>query len=112
MLIDNLMYNEGPNIYYDSTFRNTLEDHLTFLKTHPRTTSIPIDALKAYKYEFDLFGLLMYYGVSPHLHWIIMRMNKMIVPTDADATIEELLIPDATTLDRIRQSFMSTRRIT
>lgn len=112
MIIDALSIPDGPNIYYETSFRNVLEDHMTLLRNHPATTTITVEPLKAYKYEFDLFGLLSTYNVPVHLRWLVMRLNNMVVPTDATRDIEILLVPDLTVVDRIRQSHITARRVT
>jgi hypothetical protein len=111
MDVDKLMIQDGSKIYYDPDFRNVLEDHLTFLKTHSTTRNIVMDPQRVYKYESDLFGLLNDYNVPVSLHWLTMRMNDMTSPTDADLSITTLLLPDSSTVDQIRQSHMTTRKV-
>ena len=111
MQIDTIMINPGPSIYYDDDFRRVLEDHLSLLKKDPSTSVLNIAPQKAYKYEFDLYGLLSDYNIQPQLHWLAMRLNGMTSPTDATKDITSLLIPDTNVVDRIRQSHMTTRRI-
>lgn len=112
MKIDDLLTSPGSSIYYDEGFRRVLEDHMTYLREHSTTATINLDASVVYKYEFDFFGLLAAYRVPAHLHWVVMRMNKLRCPTEAGLEIDQLLIPDATVVDRIRQSHMTTRRVT
>ena len=112
MLIDNLMNDPGDDIWYDQTFRITLEDHLTWLKNNSGTLQITIAANDAYKYEGDFFGLLNKYNAPPYLHWIIMRMNGLTSPSDSDASINTLLVPNLNVLDNIRQSYISMNRLT
>lgn len=111
MPISNLVADSGPSIYYDQAFRDVLEDYLSFLKNTNSTTTISVEPMVAYKFEFDFFGLLANYNIQPHLHWIIMRMNDLTSPSDAKADIDTIHIPDNGTLDHIRQSHMSTHRI-
>jgi len=111
MQIDNLMIAAGPSIYYSQSFRDVLEDHLTYLKNHSTTNVLSIEPMKAYKYEFDLYSLLREYNIPTHLHWLVMRLNDMVSPTDATVKIDHLIIPDFSTVDRIRQSHVTTRRI-
>jgi len=46
-----------------------------------------------------------------HLHWLVMRMNDMTTPTEATKSIDHLLVPDFRTVERIRQSHVTTRRL-
>lgn len=112
MQVDTLMFDYGANIYYDDDFRRVLEDHLMLLRTNANTIVINVEAIKAYQYEFDLYGLLAYHNIPPYLHWLVMRINKFVTTTDATRDIEFLLVPDQTTVDQIRQSHQTTRRIT
>ena len=111
MLIDKLMNDSGPGIYYDDGFRNVLEDHMTYLRAHPKTTQLSVDPAKLYQFEFDLFGLLQMYNIPAELHWLTMRMNEMHAPTDVRDDITYLLVPDLTTVNRIRQSHMTNTRV-
>ena len=43
MNINSLATSSGPSIYFNDEFRNTLEDHLTYLKNITSTTIINID---------------------------------------------------------------------
>lgn len=111
MSINELMLSAGPNIYYDDSFRNVLEDHLWYLKNHASTNVLSIEPIKAYKYEYDLYGLLNSYSINMNLHWIIMRLNNMTDPTEVTRDLKMLLIPDIRVIEQIRQSHMTTRRI-
>lgn len=112
MKINELMVDPGPSIFYDSAFRNVLEDHMTFLREHSQTIQITVEPTQAYRFEHDLFGLLAHYNVPVHFHWLVMRMNKMTSPTDSHRDINTLLVPDHTVVEHIRQSHMTRRRIT
>lgn len=111
MGINDLMLSAGPSIYYDDSFRNVLEDHLWYLKNHSSTSVLSIEPIKAYKYEYDLYGLLNNYSINMNLHWIIMRLNNMTDPTEVTRDLKMLLIPDIRVIEQIRQSHMTTRRI-
>lgn len=112
MALSELMIADGPAIYYDAGFRVVLEDHMNFLRTSPTTTVLVIPPGEAWKFEFDLYGLLRKYGVAPHLHWLTMRMNKMTSPEEFTADIEQLLIPDQVVVSRLQQSHQTSRRVT
>ena len=40
MSLDALAIAEGPTLYYDDGFRAVIEDHMTYLRSHPTTTTI------------------------------------------------------------------------
>ena len=106
------MTNSGPDIYYDIAFRNILEDHVTFLRNNKETVTIMIEPAYAYKYEGDLFGLLSKYNIDFELHWIIMRVNKMVSPTETTDMLSSLLIPNRTVIERIRNVYMTKDKVT
>lgn len=111
MQVDTLMIDAGADIYYDQGFRNVLEDHMSYLRNHATTHAIAVEPIQAHKYRFDLFGLLSDCNVPPYMHWLVMRMNKMTAPTEANTDLSVLLIPNFTTVDHIRQAYVSTQRI-
>jgi hypothetical protein len=111
MQLDNLMVSPGSDIYYDDKFRATLESFMTFFRTDSSTSVKLIPPMDAYKFEFDLSGLLSNYNIPVYMHWIIMRVNKMTNPSDLTKETNSLLIPSETTVEYIRQSFMSTQRL-
>lgn len=111
MEIDNLATPSGPDIYYDTAFMSVLEDHMTYLRNNASTNILSIDPMNAYKYEFDLFGLLLLHNVPKHLHWVTMRVNNYSSPNDFDRTRLTLLVPDGNIVKYIRQSHLTTRRL-
>lgn len=111
MQVNSLMMNPGPTIYYNDVFRSVLEDHLTLLKNHSETKVITVEPMIAYRFEFDFFSMLSYFGLPSHLHWLIMRMNDFLSPLDNTRDLTNIIIPSGTTVDTIRQSHMTTRKI-
>ena len=111
MSIDSLMIDPGSTVYYDEDFRNVLEDHMTYLREHVQTQTILLDIGRVYKYEYDLYGLLASYDLPTWMHWVIGRMNKFTSPHELLQGQLTLLIPNNTVVDRIRQSHMTTRRV-
>jgi|ERR1035437_1514963 hypothetical protein len=102
MQIDNLMISGGATIYYETSFRIVLEDHLTYFRNDPKTRQLTIASKDAYKYVGDLFGLLQKNNIAPEYHWLIMRLNNFTAPTDNDDTLQFLYIPDFSYVERLR----------
>ncbi len=98
---------EGPDVFYDEKFRAVIEAHIDFLKTHKETKVIYLDPNIVYKYEFDMYGLMKYYSISPYLHWIILRMNDLYSMTNFPKDIAQLIVPSESAINHIRQIFMS-----
>lgn len=111
MKIDSLIVEDSPVNYFSDEFRRVLEDHMSFLRSDSSTRIVSIEPMNAYRYEFDLFGLLRELGVSQYMHWIVMRLNNLTSPTDVTKSLTQLLIPNAGVIDKIRQSHFSSRRV-
>jgi hypothetical protein len=111
MPIVNLLQDAGPSVDYDASFRAVLEDHMTYLRNHPGTETIQIVAGDAYKYEFDLFGLLAAYQIPPNLHFVTMRMNGFTSPQQATAEIETLIVPSGDVIGQIRQTHQTVHKL-
>lgn len=111
MKIDALLRGTDELTYYDQSFRNVLEDHMTFLKTHPATVSRQVDSSLAYRYEYDFYGLLTFFGVSVHLHWLIMRMADMTNPMESTRGLTYFLVPDPDVVERMRSNHEMSHRI-
>jgi hypothetical protein len=105
MDINNLALKPGPNVYYDQAFRNVLEDHLTYLKTHPTTRTIEIRLNLVFKYIGDFNGLLTELKIPAEMHFICMRMNGMTSPNEYETTMTTLLMPSKEELSRLRSVF-------
>lgn len=111
MKIDSLQFDEGASVFYNDGFRNVIEDHLTFLRTHPRTGARVVEPGRAYKYEADFYGLLQYFNVPAALHWTTLRMNGYTAPQQFTPDVTSILLPDPDVIEHLRTSHMSTRVI-
>lgn len=111
MKIDNLMPTAGANEYFSSAFRVVLEDHMTYLRTHPTTTAIVFNGQELEKYYGDLAGILSFKGIPSIHHWIVMRMNNMTAMTDLVSTITSVIVPNVQLIDKLRQAYMTQQKI-
>lgn len=102
MDIDNLAKDSGAAIFYDDSFRAVLEDHMTYLRTHPQSRIIQVEPHVADRWAGDLYGLLISLNIAPYLHWVIMRMNGMLSPQDCDGQLRALQIPYNKVLETIK----------
>lgn len=110
--VDRLMIDDGPSVDWDEDFRWVMEDHLTYLKNHSQTKVIPVDAGKAYQYEFDLHGYLYNVcGYPLYMHWIIMRCSGLKSITDFNSKVPFLIAPSADVVSQIRQTHLTTHRV-
>jgi hypothetical protein len=111
MLIDNIATNPGPDIYYNQNFRVVLEDHMTFLRNHSETTTASVTPSQAFKYEGDLAWLLYELNIPAHLHWVVMRINKLNSPVDLGKDCNYLFIPNPSVIERIRSTYSTQNKI-
>lgn len=109
--LESLMVDPGPNVDYSPEFRNVLEDHMGYLRSHPDTIPLTITPDDAYRFEFDLWGVLQKSNVPSNLHWVIMRMNNYTSPTEFAHTDTVLLVPNPDVIDMIRQTHLTTHRV-
>lgn len=99
-------------IFYDSSFRNVLEDFIPYMLNQPSTQTRMITADLAYRYEYDFYGLLAHMGLDYHLHWIIMRMSGFTAPNQPTRELTVIYVPSIQLLEQLRSNHVSTKRIT
>lgn len=97
-----------PEIYFTESFRQVIEDHLTYLKNHESSEMIEISNQVAHKFHGDLTGVLQSYNIPMWMHWTIMRMNNMNSVSEYRDDIVILQVPLRETLTAI----MKIHRIT
>jgi hypothetical protein len=108
--IDRFEIAQGPSIYYDPTFRVTLESHLQFIINHSSTTILTLATNDSYRFEGDFYGLLGAKNIPAHLHWLIMRMNGLTSTTDFKEGVVSILTPNENMLENIRNLYMVNRK--
>lgn len=97
--------------YYSKGFRVILEDHMTFLRTHPNTKPVEVTPGEAYRYESDFYGLLTYKAIPMHLHHLILRMNNMMNPAHVTADLKYFLLPDQSVVSRLLSVYKTGDRL-
>lgn len=98
------MASEGADIFYDSNFRNVLEDHAQLLYNDAATEVIPVKPNVAYKFERDLCGYLASINVPHHLHWITMRVNGWNKDTEF-FNPTSIRVPHERSVNKIKQMY-------
>ena len=102
---------DAGNIGYSSvSFRNTIEDHVTWLKESSLVNILNIEKQHQIKYRGDFFGLLNQYGVKPDLHWITMRINGLHTSGEYDGSITTLFIPNRRDVDYLLGRHVNTSK--
>lgn len=107
MDIDQHAYAEGPDIYYDADFRAAIEAHIDYLRTHEETKILYLEPHIVYRYEFDMYGLLLHYNIPPYLHWIILRMNNLYSMTNFPKDLSQLYYPSEGCVNIVRQIYQT-----
>lgn len=77
--------------YYDQYTINTLESHLTHLRS--MSTLGTFHQTLTVKYAGDYYGLLSELGYHPNYHYVIMRINNMSSPTEYTGKENYLFVP-------------------
>lgn len=108
MKIDDLLIKEGPQDYYDPSFRDVLEAHMSYLRSSTNTYSAQVTPHDTIVYNQDLYGFLLEKNVPMHLHWLVMRINNFYSPYDFTDGCTSLLIPNGKDVDKLRQSWRTT----
>lgn len=95
------MPTEGPVLMYSEGFRQVIEDHLEYLRTHETTEVVEIDPQVAHKGHGDLISVLQDYQVAPQLHWTITRINGYTSPMEYESSHLMILVPSQGVLDNL-----------
>lgn len=96
------------NAYCTSAYMLMIETHLSWLRSLPSTLSVVVAPGDAYKFEGDFTGLLFMMGVPSSRHHVLMRLNGLRSPLDYLSTMNTLVVPDYSVLDRLDQIYFTT----
>ena len=103
--------NSGQAIYYNRSFRQVVEDHLSLMRDANNHTVVDVTPSDAEAFNGDLYGLLAKEGVSLDLHWCIMRLNDYTSPTEMTSDVMELKTPNPSFIDRLVKQFRTNQSI-
>jgi hypothetical protein len=96
---------DGGSVYYSEAWRNTIEQHLSWLLGQSTNVTVPLVPSDTIKYQFDFFGLCQEYGYAPYLHWIILRMNGLTGPTEYCGQFSMITVPNSTVVNQLLAVF-------
>ena len=100
------LYPQSQEIYYLHAWRNTIEDHLSWLKK--RAELHRVNPNKAYVFQNNLSAYLQDMNIPFKHHWIIMRMNNMMYNWDFKEDTQILLMPTDSDIDYLTNCYTST----
>lgn len=103
--INQLEVDYGEEVYYLPAFRRMIESHLPYLLLAPDNIIMPVDPHNALKYRSDWTGLLLAMQIPMYLHFIIMRMNGMLSPTENTTLLTEIMIPAPGRIDALVSAY-------
>lgn len=108
------------SIYFDPVFRNMVEQHLSVLRYHPEVALDEISPDQVFRFRGDFFGLLQQKNIDPSLHWIYLRVNNLLSPTDFGNAFNEeyttsrvfnMIVPPESAIDTLRKRFLTERKM-
>lgn len=108
------------SIYFDPVFRNLIEQHLSVMRFHPETIIDEIPSDQVFRFRGDFFGLLQQKNIDPSVHWIYLRVNNMVSPTDfgnafneeyTDSRLFSMIVPPESLIDNLRKRFLTERKM-
>lgn len=96
------------NTYFEHDFLNMIEDHLTYLRENKITVEA-VSNLQSIKYQGDLYGLLDNLGYQKKYHLAIARVNGFKNSNDFSGEETQLIIPDISYIDILRQIYKTKK---
>ena len=75
-----------------SGFRNLIEDHILFLRSHRTIMLIPVDQQLVYKFTGDFYGLLNALKINPDIWWVTLRINNFKSTLDYSGDLQNIYI--------------------
>lgn len=112
MSIEQLSKPREKDLLYDQGFRRLLEGYMPWFRAHDLTENVGIDPHHVYKYEGDLYGLLDALGIDKRYHWVVMRLNSIYRAGEVDQELRWLLIPDRSTIEKLKQLYQKRKKNT
>lgn len=109
--INNQMPDDGPAVMYEESFRRVLEDHMSYLRDHPQTELVDIKNQVANKHHGDFVGVLHWYGLPKHLHWVVMRVNGLTSPSQYKSSITQIHVPSNGIIERLIKVHRANHKI-
>lgn len=103
--INALAVDYGDDVFYLPAFRRMVESHLPYLLLAPDNMTLPVEPHSAVKYESDWHGLLLSMQIPMYLHFIVMRMNGLLAPTENTSQLSEIMIPAPGRIDSLVASY-------
>lgn len=109
--ISQLQIPAGQTLMLTDSFRNLIENHLPYLRTHSATVPTLIEDNIADKYMGDFYQLLNYLKVNQELFWVTLRVNNLLSPLDYDGSLTTVLIPSSSVIHTLLNRFLNSTQL-
>jgi len=95
----------GPDYFWSADWQIMMEMHISHMLRYGLIDYLTIEPALAYKFEGELWGILVEKRVPYDGHWVIMRLNAMRSPSDFTREHTNLLVPGSDTVNRYNSKF-------
>lgn len=99
-----------PVLFNDSLFYHVVEDLLPSIKQREDTQYQLLTPIERHRFEYDFYNLLFHLNIEVGRHWLTLRLNGFMNPTDFQETTEGIYIPSMTALDTARQHYQTYQK--
>ena len=106
--IQRLQIDIGETHLFSMGFRNLIENHLPFLRSHTSTIEKNISPHSGYTWVGDYYGLLLSLDIPHDLLWITLRMNGYTSPGDYDGNNLVVLVPSQAQISKMLTRYTNT----
>jgi hypothetical protein len=104
-LLDNLAIDAGNSAYHGEDFLLYIRSHLLYLKDY--SVPVPLDKGLVYKFEYNLYSLLVEMKYAFEDFPIIMIVNGFTSPEEMTRDFTTMLIPDPQVVAQLKTLFLS-----
>lgn len=102
LLASSLIYTSSSNPYYDINFRQMLDPHLQWLKTHGNVQhDVIIPQTHMGAFIGDFYAALQVLEIDAKYHRIIMLANGLTNPIYYRGQFDRIIVPDKGMMDRL-----------
>jgi len=106
--LDSYMIQSPDLITMTDEYNVFIESLVILLKNDPSTRSVYISPETGYLYRFDLTGFLLASNVALEDHRLVMRLNGLNDTHAMDENLNSLLVPDESTVARLKQVYRTS----
>lgn len=107
-----LLSKGGDDVHYEEKFRNALEPCIQYIRNSGvGVVSRELTPVDREVYNNDFYGLLTKLGITPRMHWVLLRLNGMRSPREYDMEMTSILVMLEHEVSIINQMWRTTSKI-